>query len=82
MTTWVIWSCIYTHTTEKKVAQAILRKAKRTGKNVNVFKRERDKSISHEHNLIHEQFILLFKSHTKRYGDSCLLCCWKKWETF
>ena len=36
----------------------------------------------HEHNLRHIRNIPLFKSHTKRFSDSCLPYCVKKWDAF
>ena len=40
------------------------------------------KPINHEHNLRHARNIPPFKSHTKRFSDSCLPYCVGKWDTF
>ena len=36
----------------------------------------------HQHNLRHARTIPLFKCHTKRFSDSCLPYCVKKWDAF
>ena len=36
----------------------------------------------HEHNLRHVRNIPLFKCHSKRFSDSCLPYCVKKWDAF